>query len=172
MKYRLPLVAGLLLLVGCTGSRMQSVRVAPDNKHFVLVPSGRPFVAWGHNWDAKGLEDPTGKSWDRTETDLIDLHNMGANVVRIHVQFPQFMQGPDQPNPQALARLTHLLKLSEKHGIYLDITGLASYRRRERAAWYDALPDKERWAQQAVFWQAIAQTMRRQPRCFLLRPGQ
>jgi len=145
---------------------MQSVRIASDNRGFVLNPSGERFVAWGHNYAAQGLEDASERSWAKIESDLVDLKNMRANVIRIHLQFAQFMDGPDQPNAKALARLTELLKLSEKHGIYLDITGLACYRKNERAAWYDALPDKQRWAAQARFWEAIAKTCAESPAVF------
>lgn len=81
-------------------------------------------------------------------------------------QFPLFMNGPGQPNPQALKRLAHLLKLAETHGIYLDITGLASYRKNQRAAWYDVLADQDRWAVQAQFWEAVAQTCASSPAVF------
>ena len=145
---------------------MESVRIAPDNKGFIVHPSGKRFVAWGHNYAAQGLEDPAKRSWAKIENDLIDLKNMGANVIRIHLQFPQFMDGPMQPNTPALARLAHLLQLAEHHRIYLDITGLACYRKNQRAAWYDALPDRERWAAQARFWEAIAETCAASPAVF------
>src|SRR5208337_3865286 len=95
---------------------------------------------------------------EKIESDFIDLTNMRANVIRIHLQFPMFMDGPNKPNAAALKRLTRLLELAEKHGIYLDITGLASYRPQERAGWYDAMSDNDRWAAQARFWEAIAAT--------------
>src|SRR5260370_42703632 len=106
MPSRLVLIALLALLPACPGQRMQGVRVAPDNKGFILHPSGRRFVPWGHNYAAQGLEDPSERSWAKIESDLIDLKQMRANVIRIHLQFPQFMIGPAQPNAQALARLT------------------------------------------------------------------
>jgi hypothetical protein len=59
-----------------------------------------------------------------------------------------------------------LLKLAEKHGIYLDITCLACYRKNQRAAWYDVLPDKERWAAQARFWESVADTCAASPAVF------
>lgn len=155
------------LLEKVTGAApMQSIRVAPDNKGFVLVPSGDKFVPWGHNYAAQGMEDPAERSWDKIESDLNDLKNMRANVIRIHLQFPQFMDGPNQPNAKALARLGELLERAENHGIYLDITGLACYRPNQRAAWYDALPDKQRWTAQANFWEAIARTCAGSPAVF------
>ena len=155
-----------MCLAGCASQRMQGIRVSPDNSGFILSSTGERFVAWGHNYAAQGLEDPVHRSWTKIESDLEDLKQMRANVIRIHLQFPQFMDGPNQPNAKALDRLTHLLALAEKHGIYLDITGLACYGKDQRAGWYDALPDKERWAAQAQFWEAIAQTCADSPAVF------
>ena len=155
-----------LLLVACGAAPMQRVRVSPDNKGFLLVPSGEKFVPWGHNYAAEGLEDPTRRSWEKIESDFVDLKNMRANVVRIHLQFPSFMDGPNKPNPASLTRLTRLLDLAEKQGIYLDVTGLASYRPQERATWYDAMSDNDRWAAQGRFWEAIAATCAKSPAVF------
>ena len=162
------LIVGLLLplLAGCAAPRIQSVRVGPENKGFVLSPSGGRFVPWGHNYAAQGLEDPHERSWAKIESDLKDLQGSGANVIRIHLQFPQFMDGPGRPNAGALQRLARLLNLAGEHGIYLDITGLACYRKNQRVAWYDALPDKDRWAVQAQFWEAVAQTCAASPAVF------
>jgi hypothetical protein len=145
---------------------MQLVRLAPDNKGFVLSPSGERFVPWGHNYAAQGLEDAAVRSWGKIESDFNDLAKMGANVVRIHLQFPLFMDGPAQPNVKELERLERLLKLAEKHRIYLDITGLACYRKNQRAAWYDALGNEDRWAAQAEFWKTVARTCAASPAVF------
>jgi hypothetical protein len=59
-----------------------------------------------------------------------------------------------------------LLEVAEKHGIYLDVTGLACYRPEERAAWYDAMGDKDRWATQGRFWEVVAATCAKSPAVF------
>jgi hypothetical protein len=148
----------LLGLVGCAGAGMEAIRVGPDNKSFILSPSGERFVPWGHNYAAQGLEDPSERSWAKIESDLKDLRSLDANVIRIHLQFARFMDGPGRPSSNALERLAHLVKLAEEHRIYLDVTGLACYRKNQRVAWYDALKDRERWTVQAQFWEAIART--------------
>jgi hypothetical protein len=155
-----------LLLVACGAAHMQPVRVSPDNKGFILVPSNEKFVPWGHNYAAEGMEDPAERSWQKIRSDFVDLKNMGANVARIHLQFPMFMDGPDKPNAAALKRLGQLLDLAEEQRIYLDITGLACYRPEKRAAWYDAMSDKDRWATQARFWETIAAACARSPAVF------
>ena len=170
MIKQMTILAVLSLLAGCvtppTEPGMDFVRVAPDNKGFILATSKKPFVPWGHNY---GVSEPEGDGemdWARISRDFDDFHNMRANVARIHLQVPHYMEAPDRPNPKALAELSHLLQLAEQKGIYLDVTGLASYNIKHRAAWYDALPDRERWAAQARFWEAVAETCAKSPAVF------
>ena len=166
LSRRYSIIVVLLVPALCSAQQMQCVRVASNNSGFVLSPSGERFTPWGHNYAAQGLEFADARSWAKIESDLVDLKNMRANVIRVHLTFPQFMDGPDKPNPKALSSLADLLKLAEKRGIYLDLTGLGCYRKNQRAAWYDALPDRERWAAQARFWDAVAETCAASPAVF------
>jgi len=154
------------LLAGCTAPRMEFVRVAPDNKGFILTHSNKPFIPWGHNY---GVNEP-GQSgemdWRRISRDFDDFRKMRANVARVHLQVPHYMDAPDKPNARALAELSQLLKLAEQKGICLDVTGLASYHVAHRAAWYDALSDRNRWAAQARFWEAVSKTCAKSPAVF------
>src|SRR5205814_5295273 len=81
---------------------------------------------------------------------------LGANVVRVHLQVAKFMDGPDKSNGKALDRLGKLLELAERLRLYLDLTGLGCYHKKDVSAWYEKLSEKERWAVQAHFWQAVA----------------
>ena len=152
-------------------SEMDRVRVAKDGSKFVLAKSGRPFVPWGFNylgeferlaeedWDA-----PDG--WRRVEADFREMRALGANVVRWHLQFATYMTGPDRADAGQLARLRKLLDLARSTGLYLDLTGLGCYRRDRIPAWYDRLPEADRWAAQARFWEAIARTCAGHPAVF------
>src|SRR5262249_48363263 len=40
--------------------------------------------------------------------------------------------------------------------LYLDLTGLGCFHKKDVPAWYDALSEKDRWDVQARFWQAVA----------------
>jgi hypothetical protein len=84
------------------------------------------------------------------------MKKLGGNLVRIDLQFASFMDAPDKPNPVNLARLEKLVQLAESLGLYLDITGLGSYREKDVPAWYGAILEGARWAAQAQFWEAIA----------------
>lgn len=155
-----------MLLAGSCASAMEFVRVADDQRHFVLADSGKPFIPWGHNYAVNEPDPPAPVDWDKVARDFDDFRQMGANVARIHLQVPHFMAGPETPNPQALAELAHWLTLAEQKGVYLDLTGLASYHIEHRAAWYDKLSDQKRWAVQARFWRAIATVCARSPAVF------
>lgn len=81
---------------------------------------------------------------------------MGANVVRVHLQFGKFMLSPNKLNPASLARLARLLRLAEQTGLYLDLTGLACYRPSDVPTWYERLSESEPWQAQGRFWEGIA----------------
>ena len=55
------------------------------------------------------------------------------------------MDGSDKPNGKALDRLGKLLALSERLRLYLDLTGLGCYHKKDVAAWHDKLSGKESW---------------------------
>jgi Cellulase (glycosyl hydrolase family 5) len=148
----------LSFVIGCTTQHMELVRVAADNKGFVLTPSGQPFIPWGHNYAVNQPAAEEKYDWPRISRDFEDFRQMRANVARIHLQVPDFMNAPSKPNAHALAELSRLLKLAQQKGVYLDVTGLASYNIKHRAPWYDALADKDRWATQACFWEAVSKT--------------
>ena len=94
------------------------------------------------------------------------MKQLGANGVRVHLQFAKFMDAADRPNENALDRLGRLVKLAENAGLYLDLTGLACYRKQDVLAWYNSLGETGRWAAQARFWEAIAGRCSRSPAIF------
>src|SRR5262249_11188413 len=125
---RIPVSLCLLLACWSTTARageMPWVQVAKDRKGFVLEPSGRPFLPWGFNsdHDDKGrlTEDYWEDEWATVEAHFGQMKELGANVVRVHLQLGRFMDGPDKPNGKALDRLGNLLRLAERLGLYLDL---------------------------------------------------
>jgi len=138
--------------------RMERIEIAPDRRGFISEPSGQVFHPWGNNYGNTGrlIEDFWGPEWPTVARDFREMKSMGANVVRIHLQFGKFMLAPDKLNPDVLARLARLLQLAEQTGLYLDITGLACYRKTDVPAWYDTLSESDRWAAQARFWEGVA----------------
>ena len=155
---------------GTAAGGLDRVRVAADGRSFVLEPSGRPFVPWGFNYDhdeqGRLIEDYWEAEWPKIESDFREMRDLGANTVRVHLQFGKFFLGPGQPNLQALERLERLVALAERLGLYLDVTGLGCYHKQDVPAWYDALGEAERWQAQAAFWEAVAQRLRQSPAVF------
>jgi hypothetical protein len=146
------------------------VTVAKDKKTFVLDPTGKKFTPWGFNYDhddrGRLLEDYWDAEWATVEEDFQEMRKLGANVVRIHLQVGKFMAAPDQPNEKALDRLTKLLALAERTKLYLDLTGLGCYHKKDVPAWYDKLAEKDRWDVQARFWTAVASRCAKSPAVF------
>jgi len=146
------------------------VQVAADNRSFVLEKSGREFVPWGFNYDHDGpgrlIEDYWDDEWPMVAEDFREMKELGATVVRIHLQFGKFMDSPDEPNRHSLRQLARLVKLAEQVGLYLDLTGLGCYHKKDVPPWYDKLKEEDRWAAQAAFWEAIAKTCAESPAIF------
>jgi hypothetical protein len=145
---------------GRDGAKMPFIRVAPGGRGFVLDGTGRAFAPWGFNYDhddgGRLLEDYWDADWARVERDFGRMKKLGANVVRIHLQFGKFMDAADRPNRAALDRLARVVNLAERERLYLDVTGLGCYHKKDVPAWYDALAEADRWAAQGHFWQAVA----------------
>src|SRR5690606_13209965 len=114
-----------------TAAAMERIKLSDDQRGFVLSESQQPFIPWGFNYDRDSdgrlLEDYWHDEWPTVESDFREMKRLGANVVRIHLQFGKFMQSPTEPRPGELAQLTKLIKLAEDIGLYLDVTGLGCY---------------------------------------------
>jgi hypothetical protein len=149
---------------------MPWIVVSKDKNAFVLEPSGEPFIPWGFNYDhdAQGrlIEDYWDVEWQTIEAHFGQMKKLRANVVRIHLQVGKFMEAPNKQNEKALERLTKLVRLAEKVGLYIDFTGLGCYHKKDVPAWYDKLAEKDRWDVQARFWEAIAGRCARSPAVF------
>jgi hypothetical protein len=139
---------------------MPWVEVSKDRRGFVLIPAGGEFIPWGFNYDrdkdGRLIEDYWETEWQRVEAHFAQMKELGANVARIHLQLAKFMDGPAKPNEKALDRLLKLARLAESNRLYLDLTGLGCYHRKDVPAWYDELAEQERWDVQARFWTAVA----------------
>jgi hypothetical protein len=166
------LIAPLLLLsnLAAHSVAMDHVRVSADRRGFVLEPSGRSFVPRGFNYDhdesGRLIEDYWESEWSKVEEDFREMKALGANVVRVHLQFGKFFKVRERPNAQALDRLQQLLRLSERLGLYLDVTGLGCYHKKDVPSWYDDLTESERWSAQARFWEVVAEHCAPSPAIF------
>lgn len=150
--------------------RMESIGLSPDGKHFIFRESGKLFRPWGFNYDhdsgGRLIEDYWDEEWESIEEDFREMKALGANVVRIHLQLGKIMSSPHQADPKALDRLARLLTLAENTGLYLDITGLATYHKHDVPQWYQEMEEQERWKVQANFWKAVAEVCAGSPAVF------
>lgn len=149
---------------------LEFIRVGADGRRFVLADSGTEFRPWGFNYDHdrdnRLLETYWRKEWRSVEEDFAEMKQLGANTVRIHLQVSHFMKSATKTNPDSLAQLARLLALAEKTGLYLDVTGLGCYDKKDVPRWYNRLDETERWAVQARFWEAVAATCSNSPAVF------
>lgn len=171
----MPLISAIFIAIAlptlsACAADMPWVVVSEDKNGFALEPSGKPFTPWGFNYDhdAEGrlIEDYWDAEWPTIEAHFAQMKKLGANVVRIHLQIGKFMDGPAIPNNHALDRMAKLLQLADKERVYLDVTGLGCYHKKDVPEWYDNLAEKDRWDAQARFWQAVAGRCAESPAVF------
>jgi len=171
---RLTIVVLLTLAAGSVafsaGPTLKCIQPSIDGSHFIRAQSGEKFVAWGVNYDhddaGRLLEDYWHNEWSTVVEDFAEIKDLGANVVRIHLQVAKFMDGSAEPNEASLQQLARLVSLAEQNGLYLDVTGLACYHKQDVPVWYDTLSEAKRWDVQARFWEAVAQTCADSPAVF------
>jgi len=146
------------------------IEVSKDRKGFVLSNSGARFTPWGFNYDHdrsnRLLETYWQAQWDAVVGDFQEMKALGANTVRIHLQVSRFMNSPSETNRESLAMLGCVVTLAEKTGLYLDITGLGCYDKKDVPVWYNHLDETARWETQATFWKAVARVCKGSPAIF------
>ncbi|RYZ93784.1 MAG: hypothetical protein EOP47_29070, partial [Sphingobacteriaceae bacterium] len=96
-------------------------------------------------------------NWQIIKNDFREMKAMNLNVIRIHLQYHNFMDGVNTPRLSAFKRLKELIDFTADIGLYLDITGLSSYLNVD-PDWYANLNEAGRWKTQALFWRAVART--------------
>jgi hypothetical protein len=152
-----------------TAPSLEPIVLGEDGDTFRYAESGLRFRPWGFNYnrdfDGQLLHEYWRDDWDRVVADFRTMRDLGANVVRIHLQTTVFMRGPNDVNPEAIDRLRRLIDLAAQQGLYLNLTGLGSYKD-EDPAWYDEMDETERWEVHARFWEAVADAAAGQPAVF------
>ena len=164
-----PLVFVALTATG-VADELEWIRVSTEGRRFVRSESNDTFRPWGLNYDHEGdgqlLEDYWDEKWPAVESAFKEMKLLGANVVRIHLQFGRFMESPTEPRQHSLDQLARLIELAERTGLYIDLTGLGCYHKQDVPKWYDALSEESRWSAQAAFWEAVASTCSKSPAIF------
>jgi hypothetical protein len=151
---------------GAWAAGMETVKIAPGAKGFILHPSGARYIPWGHNYASVDIMDRLANDPARVEREFAEMKAAGTTVARVHPEMPRILAGADKADPGALEKLKRLLGIAEKSGIHLKITGLACYKIKDRMAWYDSMDEQGRWKTQAFFWETIARTCAESPAVF------
>lgn len=148
----------------------ERIRVSDDNRFFIGENSGKRFVPIGFNYDHdehfRLLEDYWHDEWEKVEKDFMEMHALGANVIRIHLQISKFFLSPDSLNERELLQLDRLIYLARTQGLYLNLVGLGCYHLWEVPEWYVAMDHRARWDVQALFWETLAERYAGEPAIF------
>ncbi len=90
------LAAVIIVLLASPLLALEPIRVTADGKGFETATSKTAFRPWGFNYDhdrsGRLIEDYWLTEWEEIEGDFAEMRALGANVVRIHLQFGKFMQ--------------------------------------------------------------------------------
>ena len=155
---------------GRAAERLEQIVVSADGGRFERGGSKLEFRPWGFNYDhdtqGRLLEDYWHDDWPLVERDFARMRHLGANLVRVHLQFGRFCPQPGEVSQRELDRLQQLVELAERQRLYLDLTGLGCYQKADVPPWYDELAETDRWRAQGVFWRAVAQRVHRSPAIF------
>ncbi len=159
-------LATLACLVACAFAAPR-ITVTADKKLLIEKDTGKPYAPWGFNYDrdykSRLLEEHWNDEWPTVEKHFRQMKSMGANIVRIHLSVASFLESPGKPNATNVEQLKRLVRLCEDIGIYLDITGLGSYRKEAAPKWYVDVDELTRWAIQQKFWDVVAAACNNSP---------
>ncbi|CAN5321333.1 cellulase family glycosylhydrolase [soil metagenome] len=163
------MVASLVPLAHSGAEIEEPIRLSEDGLHFVIGTSGKKFTPWGFNYVGEFgtvLEETWADDWGAVVEDFRTMRELGANVVRIHLQLGTYMETPTSVRAAEITRLRKLLDLAAESGLYLDLTGLGCYHLEHVPPWLDGLGESARWDVQARFWEAIAEACHGHPAVF------
>jgi hypothetical protein len=102
------------------------------------------------------FDHPTSRGLRSISKDFARARRHGANTIRIYIELRHVMRTPTRPRARTLRAIAALLKVAERRGVLLDISGNLVWRREKSPSWFDRLSDRERWTVQARFWRFVA----------------
>lgn len=137
---------------------------------FFLNGSATQFAPIGFNYDHdehyRLLEDYWHAEWEKVVADFEAMRDLGATVIRIHLQTGKFLKTPSCFDENELLQLDRLLQLAAEQGLRIHLVGLGCYHRADVPAWYEHLPEHQRWETQAFFWKILSARYRGNPVIF------
>ncbi|MBC7238409.1 MAG: hypothetical protein H5T69_21420, partial [Chloroflexi bacterium] len=96
-----------------SSSSMEWIMLSSNKKTFIMYPSGKRFIPLGFNYDhderGRLLEDYWITEWNKVVEDFREMKKLGANVVRIHLQFGKVMDSPTKFRVDSINQLKRLI---------------------------------------------------------------
>lgn len=156
---RLIILFTFVLNICCYADSLHNIAVNKEKKCFYDVKTNEEFFPYGVNFDHDNKYHLIEAFW--CDTDFInevfqEIHRMGFNIVRIHLQQFVLQTAKNEINNEALNHLDKIVGLAESNGLYLDMTGLGRYNG-EIPEWYKHLSDDERIEADSYFWKVLAE---------------
>jgi len=148
-----------------TRATLENVQVNPSGTGFMLERTHLPFKVWGYNYFRRPSTSDTTELileeyWNdfaQIREDLTEMRDLGANVVRIHIQFGKFFPNDNLVvDSTQISYLKNFASTAEELGLRLQITGLGCYYTSVNPAWYMALNESDRLDAQELFWSTIS----------------
>jgi hypothetical protein len=179
---RLILVAasGAVLLVPGHSHAMRDITAHEDR----LWRGDEPFHVYGYNLGPRAwrwlcnctpatrgaaplsfrpFDEPSRHGLRSLSRDFARARRHGANTIRIYIELGQVMRTLTRPRVRTLHALDALLRVAERRGVFLDITGNLVWRPARAPRGYDQLSYRARWEVQARFWRFVAGIGARSP---------
>ncbi|MET0771409.1 MAG: hypothetical protein ABW081_15980 [Solirubrobacteraceae bacterium] len=160
------LIAAVRALSWGRSAAAPAVQVTGD----ALRVDGTEFRVYGFNYEFDGthpnlayLDVPSRARLLRMRADFREAAALGANTLRLYVELRHVMASPTRTRPEGLRALRRTLAEARRAGLMVDLTGNLAWDAGRSPAWYDALPERERWQVQAGFWRAVAAVGARAP---------
>ncbi len=105
------------------------------------------------------VSEVVSQSESTTDAALGRAHDLGANVVRFHVQTYDIASAARTVIPGALEKLQWAVDRADQLDLYVVLTGLLNWYPSRRLAYLDALSEAERHNHQAWWWRQVANAM-------------
>ena len=163
-----------------TPTTLQWIVVDPVDGKQLAFESGGRFVVWGSNYVGPtggavhlqfedAMYDDMGLAL--IEADLDRLANIAPpdgvlNALRMHLQLHTFLIDATTPKRSALAHFARLIERVEDRGLYVMVTGLNYFYPADNPVWIAQQTEAEHWNTQAIWWNAMAATLRHSPGVF------
>ena len=141
---------------------LDRIVTSSDGNGFVGATTQRAFTPWALDMEIRGLVLSDTTVWNTIVDDVREQRRMGANMIRVLMEFDQLVGPPSigwpdgTPKASGITFLTNLATLANQTGVYLDFTGLGFQLPHNVPTWDDGLDEAGWWRAHRTFWTAAA----------------